>query len=112
MLNLTHPITGQRIGDIPALVDTGADQSVIPDRIVAALGLIQLDQQLVRGFDGTPRTLATYYIRIQVRDLDLIDLEVIASPTVDNAVLGRDVLNRYKVTLDGPALVMTISDQL
>ncbi len=111
LLNLTHPVTGQRVEDVPALVDTGADQTVIPERLILALGLIQLDQQLVRGFDGSPRLLPTFLTRIQVRDLPRFDLEIIASPAIENAILGRDVLNRYKVVLDGPGQVMTISDE-
>ena len=111
LLNLTHPVTGPRVEDVPALVDTGADQTVIPERLILALGLIQLDQQLVRGFDGSPRLLPTFLTRIQVRDLPRFDLEIIASPAIENAILGRDVLNRYKVVLDGPGQVMTISDE-
>lgn len=111
LLNLTHPVTGQRVEDVPAIVDAGADQTVIPERLILELGLIQLDQQLVRGFDGSPRLLPTFLTRIQVRDLPRFDLEIIASPAIENAILGRDVLNRYKVVLDGPGQVMTISDE-
>jgi hypothetical protein len=111
LLNLAHPVTGRRLADVPALADSGADQTVIPERLVEPLGLLRLDQEVVRGFDGTPQLLPTYLVLLQVRDLAPVEVEVIASPRVDNAVVGRDVLNRYRVMLDEPAMVMTITDE-
>ena len=110
LLNLAHPVSGQRLEDVSALVDSGADQSVIPERIVEALGLLQIDQEIVRGFDGSSQILATYLVVLQIRDLAPVEIEVLASSRVPYAVVGRDVLNRYKVVLDGPGSVMSISD--
>jgi hypothetical protein len=111
LLNLTNPITGAVAGDAPALVDTGADQTVAPMRLIGLLGLPQADQEVVRGFDGTPQLLPTYIVQLQVRDLPAIGLEVIGSDKIGNVVLGRDVLNRYKLTLDGPGQVLEITDE-
>lgn len=109
LLNLAHPVTGRRTEGVPALVDTGADLSVLPDRLVTDLGLLRVDEQVVEGFDGGPRVLSVYLVILQVRDLPPVEVRVVRGD-VTNAILGRDVLNRYKVTLDGPGQVMTISD--
>jgi predicted aspartyl protease len=111
LLNLAHPVTGQRVENVAALADTGADQTVIPERVVEALGLLQLDQEVVRGFDGGSQILPTYLVQLQIRDLTPVEVEVIASGRVPNAVVGRDVLNRYTIVLDGPGLVLSISDE-
>jgi hypothetical protein len=79
LLNLAHPVTGQRVENVAALADTGADQTVLPDRLVEALGLLQLDQEVVRGFDGAPQILPTYLVHLQIRDLASVEVEVIAS---------------------------------
>jgi len=111
LLNLTHPVDlTLRAHNQAALVDTGADQTVVPARLVTDLRLVERDAVEVRGYDGTARTLSTYLVRLQVRDLPPIDVEVIASSDVPNVVLGRDVLNRYTITLDGPAGRLTVSD--
>ncbi len=111
LLNLTHPVTGQRVENLAALADTGADQTVVPESVVAALELPQLDQEVVRGFDGAAQILPTYLVVLQVRDLAPVEVEVIASSRVSNAVVGRDVLNRYRVMLNGPGRVLEISDE-
>ena len=64
---------------------------------------------MVEGFDGRPRVLPVYLVVLQVRDLPPVEVRVVRG-AVTNAILGWDVLNRYKVTLDGPGQVMTISD--
>jgi predicted aspartyl protease len=111
LLNLSHPVDlTVRAPDQAALVDTGADQTVLPARLIAELRLVGRDAVEVRGYDGTARTLPTYLVRLQVRDLTPIDVEVIGSSDVPNVILGRDVLNRYTITLDGPAGRITVSD--
>jgi predicted aspartyl protease len=110
LLNLAHPVTGTRVENISALADSGADQTVIPSRLVDELGLPKLDQEVVRGFDGAPQILGVYAIVMQVRDLAPIEITVIASPRITYAIIGRDVLNRYTVTLDGRKEMLTITD--
>jgi predicted aspartyl protease len=108
-LRLTHPTTGVSVDDLPGLVDTGADQTVVPRRVADHLSLPQLDQQRVEGFDGTPQFLPTAVLRLAVRDLSPVEMEVIVSDRVRYVVLGRDVLNRYVIALDGPNTVLQIS---
>jgi len=110
LLNLTHPVTNVRAENLSALADTGADQTVIPERFVGQLGLLKLDEEVVRGFDGTPQVLGTYSVILQVRDLIPMEVEVIASSRIPYAVVGRDVLNHYKIVLDGPNGVLDISE--
>jgi predicted aspartyl protease len=111
LLNLSHPVTGAKVGNASALADSGADQMVIPSGLIDELGLPKLDQELVRGFDGAPQILDVYAIVLRVRDLAPIEIKVIASPRVTYAIVGRDVLNRYTVTLDGRNGILTITDE-
>lgn len=101
LLNLANPISGVGARDVPALFDTGADITVVPTRIVHALALPQLDVIPVQGYDGQPVLTPTYSIRLQVRDFPTLDVEVVGAD-VTGAILGRDVLNRYFVNLNGP----------
>ena len=110
LLNLAHPLTSVALRDVAAQVDTGADQSVLPAVVADALGLTRLDAERVIGFDGTPVDVPTARVFLQVRDLPQLDVEVLVSDHVTDAVLGRDVLNQYTLTLDGPAGLLTITD--
>jgi hypothetical protein len=109
LLNLNNPLANARVQDIWGLVDSGADQSVLPEAMIVTLGLVKLDQEVIRGFDGRPQLLGTYKVVFQIRDLAPIELEIIASPHINYPIVGRDVLNRYKVVLDGPNGMLEIT---
>jgi predicted aspartyl protease len=91
-------------------VDTGAFKTVIPANLVASLGLLQVRELPVEGLGGTPVLLPTFLIEIAIDGLATITVEVLASPGEPVVLLGRDVLNRYEISLNGPALILTISE--
>ena len=94
--------------DVPALVDTGADQTVLPDKVVEALGLMPFDVVTVSGFSEEPLDRPVYSVRLIVRDFPPLHLPVLGGWSDPYAILGRDVLNLYRVVLDGPNLRMEI----
>lgn len=109
ILNLSNPLSGVEVRDVPALLDTGADITVIPIRFIQALQVPQLDLIPIQGYDEHPVPTPTFSIRLQVRDFPPVDVEVIGAD-VKNAILGRDVFNRYFVTLNGPRLSLELWD--
>lgn len=58
------PETGQTATDLPCLIDSAADRSVIPGRLVDELGLIPLDELPVCGFGGDARLVLTYFVEL------------------------------------------------
>ena len=84
------------------------DLSVVPRRIVEELRLDPLGEFEVLGLSGHLMTLPTYLVRIQLRGLAPQIVEVVASPEEPYILLGRDVLNRFRVMLDGPNMVLEI----
>jgi len=111
LVSIAHPNTNARVESIWGLVDTGADQTVIPESLVDELDLVKLDEELICGFDGQPQVLQTQTVLLQVRDFLPIELEVLASPHVKYPIIGRDVLNRYTLTLDGRQRMLTVTDE-
>jgi hypothetical protein len=100
---LRHPDREEGIADLPMLIDSGADATLLPRTAVASLGIVGTGEryQLV-AFDGTiseseavRADLIVMGKRFRGRFL-LIDAEV--------GVIGRDVLNHVRLLLDGPAL--------
>jgi hypothetical protein len=107
-VSLRRPFEGLVGVEVPAQIDTAADLSVIPARSVEVLQLLPLDSVSALGFGGHLLTLPTYLVEVQIRDLDPITVRVVASHDEPYALLGRDVLNRHTILLDGPNLVLEL----
>jgi len=97
-----HPERDQSVEDVPMLIDSGADATLLPRSAATSLGLDGTGEryQLV-GFDGTvsesEAVLASLaFLRRKFRGRYLLtEAEV--------GVIGRDILNHIRLLLDGPA---------
>jgi hypothetical protein len=107
-VTLERPDGESVLRDLPAQLDTAADLSVVPAGLVRQLGLIQFDALPVAAFGGIIRTVATHLVRLTVRGLEPVVIEILCGAEEPHILLGRDVLNRYRILLDGPRTVMEI----
>jgi hypothetical protein len=96
------------IGEVPAQLDIGAYRSVVPAAFIQRLGLVQIRQIAVEGLGARTLLLPTFVVKIQLRQLPTQTLEVYGCEGEPHVLLGRDVLNHYRVLLDGPALAFEI----
>ncbi len=90
---------------LTALVDTGADATVIPQALAGQLDLPVLGEVIIGGTGGV-RQRATVHAAV---------LEVAGSPWPAEVIalgaeplLGRDLLNRWVVTLRGPDQILDV----
>ncbi len=90
------------VTDVPLLLDTGADVTLLPVLSVERLGAQQLPNQRyeLMGFDGSTSTapvviLDVLFLRRAFRGRYLLIEE-------DRGVMGRDILNHLSLLLDGP----------
>lgn len=84
---------------VPMLVDSGADASVLPRAVVAALALPTVGWAEVEGIAG--RVDRARVVAMDLR-IDRVTLPVRAVVLEHDAILGRDVLASLRTTLDGP----------
>lgn len=98
-----HPVAIARREVLAGILDTGADVTVIPAALVAALGLQPKGRCWTRGFDGTFSRRPIYYARLDLAGLAIPTARCVASDRA-TVLLGRNVLNRFVITLDGPNL--------
>lgn len=105
---LRHPVNPQVTQTLPAKVDTGADISAIPLSIVDEFNLSRASTIPVEGYDGHLSTVPTYAIGLSIADTYPGRLEVI-SISETYVLVGRDVLNRFYVRLNGPDLTFYMS---
>lgn len=93
---------------LPAILDTAADITAIPQSVLDRLKLYQISRIGVQGVDGVSNYLETYQVRVKVATLTIPQLQVIPV-SFEFIVLARDVLNQLIIHLDGPGLTFTIS---
>ena len=104
-VTLRNPGSGRRVNDVPMLLDSGADVTLIPQSAADQLDLgkdTHTQYELI-GFDGTKSLAAA--VRLEMIFLNKIfrgSYLVIDQPW---GVLGRDVLNLLSLLFDGPQLV-------
>lgn len=90
---------------LPMLVDTGADCTLVPVRIVRQLGLPQVDVVGLRGFGDIKQRATVHAASVELGRLR-VTVQVVAF--ADEAILGRDVLNQGIMVLDGPGLTVSL----
>jgi len=101
-VSLRDPVTGATLSNVPMLIDTGADVTLLPCSYVEQLGLKPTPDVSyeIQGFDGEPK-------QAQMVELDLMFLGkkfsgqflLLDQPT---GILGRNILNLLSITFDGP----------
>jgi len=101
--------TGRRL-TLPAVVDTGADATLIPLDYLRQLGARRVFESGLRSQWGERRAVFLYLVDVQVGDIALPGLYAVGDDVGQEVVLGRDVLNRLRLLLDGPAQVTQFLD--
>lgn len=93
---------------MPALIDTGAQRTVITQETVDKVGLSKINETELRGIGGTVRNVGVYAASIQFPRSNFATIELmevscceLAHPLI-KCLLGRDVLSRWKLIYEGP----------
>ena len=95
-----------------AQIDTAADRTVLPQRIVQFLNLPERGVLQFQGFGGRVLNIPCYLVEISVHDLPPVEVMAILGESEPYILLGRDVLNFHRLLLDGPNLAFEIERQL
>ncbi len=103
-IRLRNRLTDQVWTDVPMLLDSGADVTLIPRKVIEIIGVIPIQDMhfAVSGYDS------------QVSELDVVTVELTFCRRrfygqyllTDESwgILGRNVLNRIALVFDGPNL--------
>jgi predicted aspartyl protease len=103
-----HPTTGAQ-STLRGKMDTGADISVLPESVVVQLGIGPKGHVWTRGFDGSYSRRPLYYVRLTVEGFNAPMVRCVATQRT-NILLGRNVLNRFVILLDGKNQIFDIGD--
>jgi predicted aspartyl protease len=88
---------------LTTIIDTGADGTLVPQSLLDQVGAPFVDNVRVRSHWGEWRNMQMFTIDIGVGALRLLAVEVVGDDRGEEIVLGRNVLNRLRLLLDGPA---------
>jgi predicted aspartyl protease len=101
-VQLGFPDDRLRVGPLAAIVDTGADGSLVPQAWLDEIGAPLVDEVRIRSQWGEWRNVKMFTIDLGIGDVRLPSIEVVGDDLGEEIVLGRNVLNRLKLLLDGP----------
>jgi predicted aspartyl protease len=108
-VTLSDPINSSVVATAPAQVDTAADRTVVPMRIIESLGLEPIDDLYVSGFGGSIHKISVYLVTLALQTFPPETLRVLAHANEKYVLLGRDVLNNHRIILDGPNQILEIT---
>jgi hypothetical protein len=103
-VTVRSPRNGVSVANVPLLMDTGADVSLLPAAYVRSLVAVDelSGQYELEGFDGTRSRVPV--ARLEVHFLGKVFRGQFLLVDQDCGILGRNVLNALSLQLDGPNL--------
>jgi predicted aspartyl protease len=92
----------QVVGPLRAIVDTGSDGTIVPARTLSVFQPVEMDKAWLRSQWGERRLVAVYALDIHLDAFRLPAIRVVSDDRGNEIILGRDVLNKLRLLLDGP----------
>jgi predicted aspartyl protease len=92
-----------RTETLEAVVDTGADGTLVPVKYLQQIEASIEGRSGLRSQWGERRVVNLYLVDIEIEGLTLPGMWVVGDGVSDEIVLGRNVLNHLQLLLDGLA---------
>lgn len=94
---------------LTAIVDSGADATMLPIDLLTAAGARYAETGQLRGITGQAVMVDTYTITLRLGPHIVHGVRAVAMPAGSEPIIGRDVLNELEITLNGPAQELWIA---
>ncbi len=110
-VTLVSPHSGKVVGPEVALVDSGADGTLVPVDLLEQIGAISIASARLRWLWGESQLVNIYIVQLKIGSYVLPKARVAGVPSDIDFILGRDVLNQMVFTFNGPARAIEIPVQ-
>jgi hypothetical protein len=108
-ITVHHPKTAGLETEVRAQLDPDSDISVLPESAAHAIRLQRDGELEVEGYDGLVARVPLCVVTLEVVGEMLPPMSVVVMPR-SLAILGRDVLNHFTLTLNGKDLSFKLED--
>lgn len=101
-VTLRNPTTGAVLLNVPMLIDTGADATLLPYDVVEKLGAKAEEDTgfEVQAFDGNTKLLRIVKLDLLIFDKTFKGEYLLIDRSI--GILGRNILNNIRILFDGP----------
>lgn len=93
---------------IPALIDTGASITIIPHYVATLLSLRQTGWANLTSANGQKDKRPVYKADLSFLGFSFRHYPMVSFEARKHILIGRDIINQYKTSLDGPNLQFSI----
>lgn len=97
-------------GPFTAIVDSGADFTMIPFKLLSPLNLPMVGSANVVSQWQDRHEVQVFLADLQIGSVVLTEIEVAGDPFSDEIILGRNVLNDLDLRLNGPELHLELTE--
>jgi predicted aspartyl protease len=109
-ISLSLPGGDHKTDTLYAILDTGADGSLVPQSYIETLSATYVDEVMLRSQWGEWRAAAMYLIDVHIGDRTLPGVYIVGDEMGSDIILGRNVLNSLRLLLDRPARQVEVLD--
>jgi predicted aspartyl protease len=99
---LGYPDESLSLGPLEAIIDTGADGTIVPGSFIDDLDAPFVDNAWLSSQWGESFAVKMFAVDIGLGNLRLPSVQVVADERSHEIILGRNILNRLRLLLDGP----------
>jgi predicted aspartyl protease len=106
LISFAAPKASPQIGPYSALIDTGADGTFIPTSLLEQLNVPIVYATNVRShLSERLHRVSVYKVDLLLNTIRLPNIEVVGDDRNNEIIIGRNVLNKLQLLLDGPKQV-------
>jgi hypothetical protein len=102
ILDLSDPSGTVTIPAVSAHLDTGADQTVVPLALIRRLGVQPVGRAVAKGYGGLTAIVDVFEVSLLIPNLGIYPIQVLGHSAEPYVLVGRDILNLFRITFDGP----------